>query len=62
MEHSTYSIPGRQYAGRIPRSPTRRGFPLRRYFRALALWWADDSMNARFEQARARDEQLLRRY
>jgi hypothetical protein len=44
------------------RSTARRNFPFRRWFRALALWWAADSMYARFEQERTRDLQLLHRH
>jgi hypothetical protein len=63
MERSIQTIPGREYTGRITRrSAARRGFPLRPWFRALAAWWADDSMYARFEQQRARDDQLLLRH
>ena len=35
---------------------------LGRLFRRFASWWADDSMNARFEQQRARDLQMLHRH
>ena len=63
MERSIQAIPGREYTGRITRrSPARRRVPLRPWFRALAAWWADDSMHARFEQQRARDDQLLLRH
>jgi hypothetical protein len=35
---------------------------LRLVARRLADWWADDSMNARFERERERDQQMLRRH
>jgi hypothetical protein len=44
------------------RSTARRSSPFRQWFRALALWWAADSMYARFEQERTRDLQLLHRH
>jgi hypothetical protein len=36
--------------------------PLRRLARSFAAWWADDSMNTRFEQQRAHDLQMLYRH
>jgi hypothetical protein len=63
MERAIQTIPGRAYTGRITgRSPATRGFRFRRCYRALALWWADDSMYARFEHERARDNRLLHRH
>jgi hypothetical protein len=44
------------------RSAARRSFPFRRWSRALALWWAADSMCARFEREGTRDLQLLHRH
>jgi hypothetical protein len=35
---------------------------LRLAARRLASWWADDSMNARFERERERDQQMLSRH
>jgi hypothetical protein len=34
---------------------------LRQLLSAFAAWWADDSMSSRFDQERARDEQMARR-
>jgi hypothetical protein len=63
MERSIQTIPGREYTGRVTsRSPARRGLPLRPLYRVLAAWRADDSMYARFERERSRDDQLLLRH
>ena len=34
---------------------------LLRLLRSFAAWWADDSMNARFEQQREHDQQMFHR-
>jgi hypothetical protein len=50
-------------ADRIPkRSPAVRDFPFRRWLRALAIRWGDDSMHTRFEQQRTHTEQLFQRH
>jgi hypothetical protein len=57
------TIPTAEHTAPInsPRRTTLR-IPLRRLSRSLAAWWADDSMNARFEQQRAHDRQMLYRH
>jgi hypothetical protein len=47
-----------------PATERRRGrtrTPLR-LVRSVASWWADDLMNARFEQQREHDRQMLHRH
>lgn len=57
------AIPTEEFTGPTTRRwHTTRRIPLLRLFRSFAAWWADDSMNARFEQQRAHDEQLLHRH
>jgi hypothetical protein len=63
MEHPSHAIPAEEVTAARSR-PQRAIQPIsvRRLSRLFAAWWADDSMNVRFEQQRARDLQMLRRH
>jgi hypothetical protein len=54
---STAELPSRATERRRTRTRT-----LLRPVRSVATWWADDLMNARFEQQREHDRQMLHRH
>jgi hypothetical protein len=63
MQTPIQAIPTEEFTGPTTRRRhTTRRIPLLRLFRSFAAWWADDSMNARFEQQRTHDQQLLHRH
>jgi hypothetical protein len=56
-----------QLTAQLPGDAVTRGrllphISLRSVARRLAAWWADDSMNVRFERERERDRQMLSRH